>query len=548
MDQTELVSYLLNKIEQDMEIARSGFGIFITIDQPLTGKIHLSNAAKRAIDNFRQTKKLLDQNEIYVRVTVTASYEDIILTNDFPNSVSIDNSHGNSVTVKSAYSEKKMDFSMYGGTVKRLDIAAVVHSVYVSDLEYCAKLQIKDQGFKNESNLTFEGHFDYVRVISFLGNSLTIKLTRNAQNSQEETHFHLREIDSKSLFIQSDSNCKVDIINGRIDDIYLDLNCDVSDLVLKFLDCFRLKITLKNVLREFLVERIDLLKKLIISSRDTKRPATISSLVLYNLSFEKDFVGRISEISVNDKLHLEKVFNRGELIFESVSLLKKPLIVINSVLGKTAFFNSSISKTLSFESSNIEDVQFFNSEIPVKVMSHGNYGDKAIKNEREGIRQLKSAAGKRGDKELYNLLRSEELELHYKSIRWRFGNLSEKIALFLNKSNNHGQNWVKTGLIMLVTAAMLYSLFIWTIGYVLSLETGAFKTAYNLWMHFPDFAIPGYLYPTKTKFDFLRDLGICEFSKLHFVSKLLIYVNDILVIPYLTIQMITAFRKHASKE
>jgi hypothetical protein len=64
-----------------------------------------------------------------------------------------------------------------------------------------------------------------------------------------------------------------------------------------------------------------------------------------------------------------------------------------------------------------------------------------------------------------------------------------------------------------------------------------------------NFIIPGFLYPTKSKVEELcLNLGfVYSFNDLRMVSKFLILVNDVIVMPYLIYQGIAAFRKHSGK-
>lgn len=156
-----------------------------------------------------------------------------------------------------------------------------------------------------------------------------------------------------------------------------------------------------------------------------------------------------------------------------------------------------------------------------------------------------------GDKDLSKYFRQQELRLTYRKISlFKKSECEEKVTLWLNFSNSHGQSWLKPVLLaFFLTGPIIFTLFVLSLGYRLDFSGNSFDTFISLWSHYLDVIIPSYVYPAKNKLAFLEHfLGTTknDLWKLPFGSQLLILLNDVIIMPYLIIQTVTAFRRHVS--
>ncbi len=123
----------------------------------------------------------------------------------------------------------------------------------------------------------------------------------------------------------------------------------------------------------------------------------------------------------------------------------------------------------------------------------------------------------------------------------------EVVTLFLNRySNNFSQNWGLTIFVGVVYSLIAYFLFLRAVGYGFDLSKHGVDAFIGHLTKLPDFIIPSALYFGKDKYEILgRALGLQkEWWQLKFGAKVLIFFNDLFVIPYLIFQGVSAFRKH----
>ncbi len=480
-------------------------------------------------------------------ISISGKHKTIISKNCYPPNIAIGNAEIDLLRVKewgrgSSGIMSSLIFS--SGRVNKFFVEAPISEIRIEKNAVCEDFQI---GLELTSAR--------IELCSIIGTAKKINFASGTINkifivqdgvSQQEGEIYLNHLNCPDVEVISNTRSKIGISYSNCLKIHITCfeKCDLLQIARS--KCEELTISASSVIfSDISLERIDNFKKLTM----VLPSCNVGTMNFLEVNFSKDFNGNIQGATIDQSLAFNRVTNQGGLILAFLTFEKSSLSFYMSLMGKTSFFNCSMPLSWSFESSNIEEISFYSSSPPTKIENFKQTQPwNILFNQQDAFRQLKISSTKKGEKERSNFYRSNELRIQYHSLSWKRGNISEKLAILLNSSNDHGQSWEKPLWILVAVSLIFYLLFIRSVGYVPAFDQKSVKDGLVIWTHYFDFVIPGYLYPTKSKFDFLAELGVKSFSDLHLYSRFLIFLNDILIVPYLTIQMISAFRKHAGKE
>ncbi|SEJ78761.1 hypothetical protein SAMN05216327_1203 [Dyadobacter sp. SG02] len=493
-----------------------------------------------------------------IYLIIQADFEEIQVDDRLKCFMVLENVKGNTLTIGDpsyGFHEKKINLDLHinGGEIANVKISIPLNRVTVNST-YCAlfditflvptqsihklyiRANIKKISFKfaqiDSAEIYNEGEKDSQNVIDLYLLQCEIPIF-SYQTHHSLTLNCFRSTFSKRFFLLSKGNAgDTKIVHNRFGELIIKLESQSAGIIV--------------------LNKNDI-KMLNLSGQAERVITSMKGLELRDMSLSKDFIGKVENLEIVDGIVMSQFINRGEMSFHAVDTQKCPLVIEDSILGKTLFVNCTIPESIRFSNSSIFETQFFNSATPMIVESIDGLDPATLtNNQSDAFRQLKIAANKEGNRELANYYRSKELTAHYKGTSF-LKRPAEKISLFLNFSNNHGMSWLKPlMLIFIIIGPLMYGWFLSTLSYELDFSSSSsWSAAGQLWSHYLEFIIPGYLYPSKTKFIFLGEvLGLEDFdiSVLSLYSRCLIYLNDIVVMPYLIIQMITAFRRHVKSE
>jgi len=216
---------------------------------------------------------------------------------------------------------------------------------------------------------------------------------------------------------------------------------------------------------------------------------------------------------------------------------------INSHLGRTNFTSFSFE---GFENIEINDSNF--SEIitanvrwfdPEKILKKSK-DCKDFGGNRDLFRQLKYSMFKQGDRVQALFFKRYEMQALRKQLLLMKGHTGEKAMLWMNGSNDHGQNWIKPMVLGLIFTGIFYVFFIISTAPELT-NTFSFSivnlvSTVNVILKYALVALK-FLNPTHTYSSLGTDI------RDNFLGNLFDIIQRI-VISYFIFQTISAFRKY----
>lgn|GEM_PF-3003528 len=405
-------------------------------------------------------------------------------------------------------------------------------------------------------------------------NPKSVKISTSKVKSFE---YHLTDEASLEIDGGSIESCRIKVMNSA-DTVTLK-NVQSKDIEIIFpFPPSRLK---QLVLRDIL--HTDELKiKTLLGNEDFGMRSFIERLIFRNVLIKKDSVWEVKNFNGITSLLLIDILNKGELIFRNISFyLPKPegmsvdkvfdaiesifaesnpeeelkskagIFLLGSRLGNTSFINSDLPGTLNVYEVDISGLKLTNTGFPKKVEAL-RYRNRS-RNKLEALQQLRKNADGYGDKDTAAIYRSAELDIRLNqitsSLRSLFFNLDEVLSLLLNKvTNNHGQNWLRTVVIIFIYGYISYGIFLSKLGFNVTLGVDGINLINSQIGHFLDFLVPGFLSASKNKIDLLASsLGVTKDQINAGMPKLILLFNDIIALPFLIFQLVSAFRKHVVK-
>jgi len=276
--------------------------------------------------------------------------------------------------------------------------------------------------------------------------------------------------------------------------------------------------------------------------------------------FKKLLLGlkqRISDIK-KSKINLKKIrsswvrlrgnWKKTKTNTVESQFLEDGIFLDSASLNESVFLNCRFPDKLFVYAVDITKVKFLNSKIPKKIESL-NYHD-SLSNRISALQQLKRNFDTNGDKQLAFEFQAKEMSAYYHSLSFlKKEQFLDKVNLFLNGfSNSHGRNWLYPILHTWIFGSILFYSFIGSLGGLYLDSNAVYITDDALYGYYFDWFIPGYLYPSKEKYlPFYNCFVYSGFSGFPFLAKLMVILNDAVVVPYFLYQFIAAFRRHGVK-
>jgi hypothetical protein len=261
----------------------------------------------------------------------------------------------------------------------------------------------------------------------------------------------------------------------------------------------------------------------------------IKNLIISRYS-NKDNYLHFSELKL-DMISFENFTNIGNITIAKIEVTN--LIQIgNSDLGKIAFIDCNFSnQQMFFDSSRINEISLAGVQLPNSNNIHGSKNKRVQK--KLALSQIKKAYQNMGDSITASHYQSEELRTYMQTLPWG----QERVNLFLNyHTNNFGQSWtIPLGLILGLNT-ILFSLYCYSLGFVLDFSIDGLKTFTKNSAYFIEFINP------IRKNSFLPD-AIAKIKEESNIPALTVAIDSIskLINAYLIYQFIAAFRKHGKK-
>ncbi|PWJ53912.1 hypothetical protein CLV98_12028 [Dyadobacter jejuensis] len=562
MNEEDLVQWVFETLSERLLKSRTNGtihkndSIVLVIDKNLKGNINLSDCLENSLNQVRIYLNLEKDYIKTFRVKLAGNFENLVIYSHFPNILDIRSKEGNTVELLDWDDDSfQSRIVFHGCNLKKLHLNGSYQSLHcgfgfsVNDLQVTMPPKHKMEtlhirGIINNAEIK-SGHISHLNlsILPFLNKNIVSSI--NIWNVNFETVF-ISEKYPTSLLL---GLCKIsETLKIILENEQLSEELPNNTLIINSCQVQNVEISLdqnsgKNI---SIIELSNCRSISIAPNPNIHSSLNLGDFRLEGNHFEKGTKLIIRRIQLNGDITITDNVNDGDFYCHDLSLTNGVVKLKNTILGRILFHNCNLPSDWQFQSSNIENLEFYNTEMPKSFNSYRN--DFLGIDTKEAFRQMKLLTSKRGQKELSDFYRARELSAHSDTLTI-FNNkqFGEKLALLLNLSNENGLNYWRPFWLMLGMSSTLYSLLLLSLGYYPSLVFGSEIETIRIWKPLLDFMIPGYLYPSKSKFEFLEITFDTCFEKLSIWSKLVIFLNDILVVPYLIIQMISAFRRHISK-
>ncbi|MDR6806040.1 hypothetical protein J2Y45_003232 [Dyadobacter sp. BE34] len=531
---------------------------WIELSDNLEGNINLSEILMEA---FRKAPKNEDIKYDFERfdfkIKITGNFEVLRIDSRFPKDVIIDDCIGKDIEVSRYLTEKFVDdelvsIRVYDSEIKNIMVIGNIRRFISRGIQGCNKFEINQLNNTTilQNRYSIRGSFSQIHLLGVSSEYIVIEAE---QPNDSVAKIKVKAPQISRLDITSTAECELSIYDeGKVENLNVVSHAELRSLSVSSASIKESQIRLMtDTCGPVTFDEVRSIEFFKIWCPTSIPDCNVESITLTHCSLQKNFTGKVANFDVNRNISFEHFINYGDFSFEYVNVRGR-MICKNSVLGRFALFNSSIGNTMEIDGSNIEEMKFLGTQMPTNVVVYGLLpGNTAKTKQMEGYRQLKLISERNSNKEQANFYRSKELNAHLASLKLRT-NLADILVLNANKiSNKHGMNWLRTAfLILFAVGPILFSAFIFNVGYRFDCSPEGFINFKLIWKNYLDFLIPGYLYPSKDKFLFLKEINSGQdgtFSSLSTKSKLIVFLNDIVAMPYLIVQLITAFRKHGNK-
>ena len=566
MSSRELRYFIKERLRRDASMLvdklTSDYYITLTNERNLGEDVELSELLYEVIQNFNWKKLNVTPDYVHnkVGIVVQCNFKNITLHNNYPRKVSFysvnkrgdrfDPIQGESIVVK--YDNEKFEFkNQYLNldigflALDRIEINASIDRLDVEDVF------VRDISFSSPNELKKIK----VPTISIGGDVKKITIGATEFDSANFYYFNSKNHQNRP---ERSRNVSFSKIKGK---------------TVKFSS------ELANV--SFEVEQSELSEEIIYRCVNTRRFSISDTYAKSIIVTGKERLYTMSEIAITlSEFETVKFIELSDI--QSIKILKSNIVenlsfkraifrsiesgefeIVETVMKKMFLIYCKIPNRLVVYDQSIARLEFIFTDEPTQIET-SKYAkgttekEKKIRAKRSEVllyQQIKLSYEKVGNRDKSAYYRAKELTAkQLNSYRERkYGlDLIDPITLTLNRFSNYfSQNWGYTILVGLIYGFASYGLFLSTIGYKLTwpVSTRDLDKFWSLLPSVTDFVLPGFLHPSKDKMHLLhQSFGVPkEWGKLSFCTRLLIFVNDILVIPYLIYQGISAFRKHGSK-
>jgi hypothetical protein len=537
-------------------IAESSEGLVeIRVHDDLPDNIDLSSLIRNAL--FVIDNNIEERSDLRIQVIISGNFGHLEIDNDFPSKTSFHFCYGKSIHIRrngsSSEAEKKSSLHFFSASLTDLRIQ---DSIDVFDSEH---LTVTNFTIHNDDDnpvsfelLEIHGSVNELAIRNAATKRAVFDLL-NTIGQQAVINVQLFYFNPKYFYFQSRQNINLFCEGGKAPKFILRLHTNARKIRIEEIECENFVLEQRlGTIQELTFRRVIGLKALTLTGRfDDGQLNRIEKLYLNTLVFNKDFGGVIEYFKVKH-FAIYDVVSQGLMRLTDVDLTDADFRIGKSRLGNFTFFNSKLPGKITVLSSSIEEIRFAGTPPPTRFLTGNNEKSAfSLDNEIQTLQQMKTVMEKMGDKDMSKFFRGEELKLRHKRVKINsVQEFEEKATLWFNFSNNHGQTWLKPlAIALLGTGPIIFSLFLFSIGYEIHLSWNAAKMGLNLWSHYFEVIVPSYLYPSKNKLAFLENFNSRsekELWQLPLASQLLILLNDILIMPYLIIQTVTAFRKHVA--
>lgn len=205
------------------------------------------------------------------------------------------------------------------------------------------------------------------------------------------------------------------------------------------------------------------------SSKKFEGEMSFSNLVIKVMNLSgPNHNGRIvfDKVAFNQVI-IDKFSNFSNLQFLNITSYDTSSIlsINNSYLGKAQFFNANLSSfsRIVITDSQISEVIASNVRWPDDIYtSSGGVKDNVdtLARKRENYRQLKQAMNSQGNKFEALYFEEKETKAYHEWLTQMPGRYRDKFILWTNRSNDHGRNWARPILLMLLSAFLFYILIV----------------------------------------------------------------------------------------
>ncbi|MPR33572.1 hypothetical protein [Salmonirosea aquatica] len=533
--------------------------ILLNINKKINEEYDLSRAIKESYGKIKGHFPSVDNYAIEIRVQIYCDFEKINIESEFPQYIGFNNCIGNKVIIKESNNvindfSKLTNLTIFNCEIKNLEIYSNISSLIIENLKSCNSfvIEFKSIAKVKMNNFSIKGQIKEITVSNVTSDDLSLDIEDNKPDGFETEQVIIKISNSNfiSAKIKSQRIISFNSTNNKIQNLYLNPQIKANDIDILNTDLKEVNIFIPI----FGIEQINFIKcsnlnNILISKsfEIIEESVTVNNLMVSKTSFSKEFIGFFSYF-ISNKIVFENCINRGELNFENMNV-NLYLQIINSVMGKMLFINSNIGSELRMKNSNIEDVKLFTTELP-STIHVTNHTVTELKNIQDAYRQLKVISEKSSNKEKVIFYRSKELDTYYESLSFlNKQQILEKITIGLNRiSNRHTLNWGYPLFWLIFLGTINFIMFLYSLGafsidlpYIYIIDT-------KLYSYLFDWFIPGYLYPTRNKIALiLETFNYPDFTSLPLYSKLIVFENDILLLPYCIYQFIAAFRRHGIK-
>lgn len=555
IDISDFFDYLIDTTKNAFAV-REGNVLKLNILKDIPDKTDLSSVLRNAMFIIENNTDLW--SDLQIEVTIRRSFDDLEVDNDFPSKLSFISCHGTSLQIRrnkgGEESEKKGTYYFFSTSLVSFHIHDSIHAF---DSDHLSVMNFKLSNERSAGifieEMDFQGTVNELVIHNVLAKKARIDLLNTIGNAETiNVNFHY--FNPGELYFQARKLVNFSWQGGKSKNTAIILHSDAKLVVIQEIDCENFDLEQKQgKIGELAFRRLSGLKSLTLTGHGFDGGINqIEDLFFHTINFSKDFGGVIEDFAVVGNLKIYNLINQGSLRFTDVDVSSGQLRIGKSRLGNLSFINSKLGKKIFVEASSLEEIRFAGTQVPTEFAeADSNSSSASLTNRIQVVQQIKTVMEKVGDKDLSKYFRQQELRLTYKKISlFKKSECEEKVTLWLNFSNNHGQSWLKPVLLaFFATGPIIFTLFVLSLGYRIDFSGKSFDTFLSLWSHYLDVIIPSYVYPSKNKLAFLEHfLGTTknELWKLPFGSQLLILLNDVIIMPYLIIQTVTAFRRHVS--
>lgn len=531
---------------------------WIELSDNLEGNINLSEILMEAFHKVPKNEDIKYNFErLDFKIKITGNFEVLRVDSRFPKNVIIVNCVGEDIEVSRYLTEKFVDnelisIRVYDSEIKNIMIIGNIRRFISRGIKDCNKFEINQVNNTTilQNRYSIRGEFSQIHLLGVSSEYVVIEAD---QPNDSITKIKIKAPQISRLDITSAAECELSIYDeGKVENLNVVSHAKLSSMSVSSASIKESQIRLMtDTCGSVTFDEVRSIEFFKIWCPTSIPDCNVDSIILTQCSLQKNFSGKIANFDIKNNISFEHFINYGDFSFEYINVRGR-MICKNSVLGRCLLFNSSIGNTMELDGSNIEEMKFLGTRMPTNIVVYGLLPANTAKTKQmEGYRQLKLISEKSSNREQANFYRSKELNAHLASLKIRT-DLADILVLNASKvSNKHGTNWLLPAfLILFIVGPSLFSAFIASVGYRFDCSTEGFKNFQLIWKNYLDFLIPGYLYPSKDKFAFLKNINSdadVTFSSLGIKSKLIVFLNDIIAMPYLIVQLITAFRKHGNK-